>query len=49
MNIEDILRVIPENSLSPQNDQLMPGCRIICFKPAPRLEWRDRNGQEEAE
>jgi hypothetical protein len=23
--------------------------RILCFKPAPRLEWRDQDGQNEAE
>jgi hypothetical protein len=25
-------------NLTPQNDQLMSECRILCFKPAPRLE-----------
>ncbi|HUV63474.1 MAG TPA: hypothetical protein VMW24_06215, partial [Sedimentisphaerales bacterium] len=34
---------------TPQNDQLMPKCRVLCFKPAPRLEWRGQDGQDEAE
>jgi hypothetical protein len=25
--------------LTPQNDQLMSECRILCLKPALRLEW----------
>ncbi|MGB8074673.1 MAG: hypothetical protein WCF55_17780, partial [Pseudolabrys sp.] len=24
---------------TPQNDQLMSECRILCLKPALRLEW----------
>ena len=32
--------------LTPQNDQLMSECRVLCFKPALRLEWQ---GQDEAE
>ena len=35
--------------LTPQNNQLMSECRILCFKPTPRLEWRDQDGQDEAE
>jgi hypothetical protein len=31
---------------TPQNDQLMSECHVLCFKPALRLEWR---GQDEAE
>src|SRR6478672_13427814 len=35
--------------LTPQNDQLMAECRVLCFKPALRLEWRGQDGQDEAE
>jgi hypothetical protein len=34
---------------APQNDQLMPEDRILCFKPTPRLEWRGQDSQNEAE
>jgi hypothetical protein len=27
---------------------MSPG-RILCFKPAPRLEWRGQDGKDEAE
>jgi hypothetical protein len=33
--------------LTPQNDQLMSECCILCFKPALRLEWRGQHGQKE--
>jgi hypothetical protein len=33
-------------NLTPQNDQLMSECRILCFKPALRLEWRDHESKE---
>jgi hypothetical protein len=39
----------PAMHLAPQNDQLMSEHRILCLKPAFRLEWRDQNGQDEAE
>jgi hypothetical protein len=39
----------PALHLTPQNDQLMPECRILCFKPALRLEWRGQDGQEKTE
>ena len=35
--------------LTPQNDQLMSERRVLCFKPALRLEWRGQDGQDEAE
>ena len=35
--------------LTPQNDQLMSEGRVLCFKPALRLEWRGQDGQNEAE
>ena len=35
--------------LTPQNDQLMSECRILCLKPASRLEWRGQDGKDEAE
>ena len=38
----------PAMHLAPQNDQLMSEHRILCLKPAFRLEWRDQNGQDEA-
>jgi hypothetical protein len=31
---------------TPQNDQLMSERRILCFKPALRLEWRDHESKE---
>jgi hypothetical protein len=31
--------------LTPQNDQLMSERRVLGFKPALRLEWRDQDGQ----
>ena len=39
----------PALHLTPQNDQLMSECRVLCFKPALRLEWRGQDGQDEAE
>jgi len=39
----------PAVHLTPQNDQLMPKCRVLCFKPPLRLEWRGQDGQDEAE
>jgi hypothetical protein len=39
----------PDAVFTPQNHQLMSKCCIFCFEPAPRLEWRGRDGQEEAE
>jgi len=39
----------PAWHLSPQNNQLMSECRILRLKPAPRLERRGEDGQEEAE
>jgi hypothetical protein len=39
----------PTLQLTTQNAQLMPEYRILRFKPAPRLEWRDQDGQNEAE
>jgi hypothetical protein len=38
----------PALHLTPQNDQLMSECHVLCFKPA-RLEWRGQDGQDEAE
>ena len=35
--------------LTPQNDQLMSEGRVLCYKPALRLEWRGQDGQDEAE
>jgi hypothetical protein len=35
--------------LPPQNDQLMSKYRILSLKPALRLEWRGKNGQNEAD
>ena len=32
-----------------QNDQLMSKYRILSLKPALRLEWRGRHGQNEAD
>jgi hypothetical protein len=32
---------------TPQNDQLMSERRVLGFKPALRLEWRDQDGQYE--
>jgi hypothetical protein len=39
----------PALHLTPQNDQLMPECRILCFKSPLRLEWRGQDSQDEAE
>ena len=39
----------PAAQLTPQNDQLMSECHVLCFKPALRLEWRGQEGQDEAE
>jgi hypothetical protein len=33
----------------PQNNQLMPEHRILCLKPALRLEWRGQNDQDKTE
>ena len=38
----------PARYLTSQNDQLMSKCRVLCFKPAPRLEWRGQQAQDEA-
>jgi hypothetical protein len=35
----------PALHFTPQNDQLMSERRILSFKPALRLEWRDQDGQ----
>jgi hypothetical protein len=35
--------------LPPQYDQLMSERHVLCLKSALRLEWRDQEGQEEAE
>jgi hypothetical protein len=35
--------------LTPQDDQLMSECRILCFKPAPRLEGRGQDGHYETQ
>jgi hypothetical protein len=35
--------------LSPQYDQLTSERHVLCLKSALRLEWRDQEGQEEAE
>lgn len=39
----------PTLHLTPQNDQLMSECRILCFKPALRLKWRRQEDHDEAE
>jgi hypothetical protein len=39
----------PAMNLTPQNDQLMSECRILCLKPTLRLEGRGQDGQDEAE
>ena len=39
----------PARHLTPQNDQLMSERRILCLKPALRLEWRGQDGQDETE
>jgi type IV secretory pathway VirD2 relaxase len=39
----------PALHVTSQNDQLMSECRVLCFKPALRLEWRGQDGQDEAE
>ena len=39
----------PAAHLTPQNDQLMSECRVLCFKPDLRLEWRGQDSQDEAE
>jgi hypothetical protein len=36
-----------ESRIAPQNDQLMSERRVLGFKPALRLEWRDQDGQHE--
>src|ERR1700686_5297024 len=35
----------PPPHLTPQDNQLMSERRILCLKPALRLEWRSQNGQ----
>jgi hypothetical protein len=39
----------PALNLTPQYDQLTSESRILCLKPALRLEWRGQDGQDEAE
>jgi hypothetical protein len=39
----------PALHLTPQNDQLMSKRRILCLKPAFRLEWQRQDSQDEAE
>ena len=39
----------PTSHLAPQHNQLMSERRILCLKPALRLEWRGHDGQDEAE
>jgi hypothetical protein len=39
----------PALHLTPQNDQLMSECRVLCFEPDLRLGWRGQDGQDEAE
>jgi hypothetical protein len=39
----------PTLHVTPQNDQLMSERRILCLKPAFRLEWRGQDSQDEAE
>src|SRR5665811_2034682 len=39
----------PARHLTPQNNQLMSERRVLCFKPALRLEWRGQDGKDEAE
>jgi hypothetical protein len=34
---------------TPQDNQLMSKHRVLSFKPFLRLEWRDQDGQGEAE
>jgi hypothetical protein len=34
---------------APQDDQLMSERRILCLKPALRLEWQGQDGQDEAD
>jgi hypothetical protein len=36
----------PDPTPNPQNDQLMSERRILCFKPALQLEWRDHESKE---
>jgi hypothetical protein len=36
----------PPLHLAPQDDQLMSERRILCFKPALRLEWRGHQSKE---
>jgi hypothetical protein len=38
----------PVEHLAPQNDQLMPERSILSLKPALRLEWRGKHGQNKA-
>ena len=35
----------PTAQLTPQNDQLPSECRVLCFKPAVRLEWRGQDAR----
>jgi hypothetical protein len=39
----------PAAQHTPQNDQLMSECRVLCFKPTPQLERRGQDGKDEAE
>ena len=38
----------PAVQLTPQHDQLVSERRVLCFKPALRLEWRGQDGQDES-
>ena len=38
----------PAGPLAPENDQLMSERSILSLKPALRLEWRGRHGQNKA-
>lgn len=38
----------PAVHFTPQDDQLMSERRILCLKPALRLEWRGQGGENEA-
>jgi hypothetical protein len=44
-----VRKLDPALHLTPQNDQLMSKHCILSFKPALRLEWRNQDGQGEAE
>jgi RNA polymerase sigma-70 factor, ECF subfamily len=42
-----VCKLGPAAQLTPQNDQLMSECHVLCFKPALRLEWRGQDGQDD--